>query len=142
MDFSRRQPMQTYNFTTLDDPSGTNTAPFGINNSGEIVGGYLDGHNHGFLYDIGTYTTIDPPVTVGTVALGINNKGAIVGGAYYDVNGTTGRGFLDVNGTFTAIDDPFADSGGTFATGINNKGEIATTPSTELSPMELTTRNR
>jgi probable HAF family extracellular repeat protein len=37
----------------------------GINDSGQIVGGYIDSayHPHGFLYDpiTGTYTSLDVP---------------------------------------------------------------------------------
>jgi probable HAF family extracellular repeat protein len=38
-------------FTTIDNPSGTQTELNGINNSGEIVGSYTDsvGHSHGFV---------------------------------------------------------------------------------------------
>jgi len=52
--------MPTYTYTTIDEPSGRNTAAFGINSAGQIVGEYLsNGARHGFLYGGGTYTTLD-----------------------------------------------------------------------------------
>jgi hypothetical protein len=32
--------MPIYTYTTFDDPSGTNTFPLGMNDAGQIVGGY------------------------------------------------------------------------------------------------------
>jgi hypothetical protein len=32
--------MPVYTYTTLDDPNGSNTQACGINNAGQIVGGY------------------------------------------------------------------------------------------------------
>ena len=51
--------MPVYNYTTLDDPKATNgTQAFGINNAGQIVGGY-NIFAHGFLLSGGTYATLD-----------------------------------------------------------------------------------
>jgi probable HAF family extracellular repeat protein len=75
-------------------PSATrDTEAFGINDSGQIVGLFLDGTGpHGFLYTAGIFTTIDnPSATSDTVAFGINNSGQIVG-AFSDGTGT--HGFL------------------------------------------------
>src|SRR5207247_818208 len=68
-------------FTTIDVPGATRTAPFDINNRGQIVGDYTDvnGTSHGFLLDKATFTTIDPPGSVFTQAIGINAAGRIVG---------------------------------------------------------------
>ena len=50
--------MPVYTCTTLDDPAATNgTQAFGINNAGQIVGGY-NIFAHGFLLSGGTYTTL------------------------------------------------------------------------------------
>ena len=78
----------TYSYTTFDVPG----APFprnifatGINDSGQIVGGYQDAtEDHAFLLDQGIYTTINPPGSQFTIATGINASGQIVGG-YDDV---------------------------------------------------------
>ena len=60
-----------------------------------------------------------------TIAQGINNSGAIVG-FYHPNNGPFAyQGFVDINGTYTTINDPLTvGSYGTIATGINNQGEI------------------
>jgi hypothetical protein len=59
----------SYDFTTIDFPISVTTSAFGINNQGEIVGGY-DGH--GFLLSGGTFTTIDVPNSFSTVVEEIN----------------------------------------------------------------------
>ena len=52
----------------------------GINDKGEIVGGYHTSNGLlGFLYSGGKYTTIDVSGSSSTAAAGINNKGEIVG---------------------------------------------------------------
>jgi hypothetical protein len=80
------------------DPPGTGAAGsqgVGINDSGEIVGRYVDanGVTHGFLRDSsGTYTVLDDPdasqtpSSQGTQAYYINNAGTIIG-VYYDAAG-------------------------------------------------------
>jgi probable HAF family extracellular repeat protein len=70
--------MPVYTYTTLDDPSATNsTVPQGINASGQIVGYYNNvSGTHGFLLSGGVYTIIDDPLaTNGTLAQGINASG-------------------------------------------------------------------
>jgi probable HAF family extracellular repeat protein len=53
----------------------------GINDAGQIVGSYFDGHSgyHGFLYSGGFFTTIDDPSAARTFPNGINMSGQIVG---------------------------------------------------------------
>ena len=84
--------MTTYTFSPIDD--GTNgTGATGINDLGQIVGGYSDSSGaHGFLYSDGTYTTIDDALGTSTIAYGINNAGQIAG-QYTDSSGTL-HGFL------------------------------------------------
>ena len=64
-------------FTTIDVPGGSDTMAFGINNAGDIVGGFNNavGGGHGFLYTGGNFTTIDVPGSTGTNAHGINDIG-------------------------------------------------------------------
>ena len=128
----------TYIFTTIDIPGATyisavdRSQPYGINNSREIVGSYVDatGTGHGFHIDAGgNFTTIDVPAyfpkplccAVSTFATGINDSGDIVG-YYFDATGW--NGFLrDVEGNFITFDSPFEP----FAYGINNSGDIVGT---------------
>ena len=56
----------TFQFTQIDATSlgATNTFAYGINNSGQIVGQYVDaqGNLHGFETNGTAYTTVDYPV--------------------------------------------------------------------------------
>ena len=62
-------------------PARPQTLRHGINNRGQVVGGYLDaeGRPHGFLWDKGRFTTIDVPGAVATQATDINDRGEMVG---------------------------------------------------------------
>jgi probable HAF family extracellular repeat protein len=96
----------------------------GINNRGDIVGGYFDddGNEHGFLFRHGTLTTIDVPFagSLGTQLDGLNDSGIIVGvwvdGAF------TVHGFIYQNGSFAHLDYPGALD--TYPYGINSRGDI------------------
>jgi len=116
-------------FTTIDAPGATSdTEAEGINNAGQIVGGFGDASgNHGFLRDAGgTFTTIDVPDATYTWAYGINGAGQVVG-FFFPPYPSNGHGFLrDTGGTFTTIDVPGA-TGDTEAHGINNTGQIVGT---------------
>lgn len=120
----------SYNFTTLDDPNSTvNTAAYGINDSGTIVGHYYGQSygGHDFSYSGGNFTTVSVPgdqyeVAGGDAGVGINNNGQIAG-TYVDSSGYT-HGFLDSAGTFTTIDAPGV-IGNTQIGGINNNGQMA-----------------
>jgi probable HAF family extracellular repeat protein len=132
--------LPSLSYSSLNDALGTNgTVPFGINDSGEIVGNYVDSNSvlHGFLYSNGTYTTVTDPSArtdsgfqgFGTYAHSINGSGQIVG-YYVDATTNGDRGFLysgGPNGTYTTLDDPSAEQGsgvGTVAFGINDLGQI------------------
>ncbi|KAA5611289.1 hypothetical protein [Rhodovastum atsumiense] len=94
----------------------------GLNDSGQIVGSYVDrsGHKHGFLRTGRNVTTIDAPGATATSASGINNQGQIVG-SYLDRLGHE-HGFLDNNGRFTTLDAPGAAA--TLPEDINDSGQI------------------
>jgi probable HAF family extracellular repeat protein len=110
-------------FTSIDAPftSPGLTQAYGINSSGQIVGGYYSPTTgaHGFLDDGGIFIPIAAQLA-GAVAYGINARGQIVGGY-----AGAGReyGFLDNNEIYSTIDVP---SGGVFseAFGINDAGQI------------------
>jgi len=111
-----------YIFSTVAYPGGSNTIVDGINNSGEIVGSYVDQvGSHGFLYSGGNYSTIDYPgaAAAGLTGLrGINDSGQIVG----DVDENSNVGFLYSGGTFTVIAYPGGNN--TIVDSINNSGQI------------------
>ena len=115
-------------FTTIDAPdAGLYTVAFGIGDSGQTVGGYVDdqGRLHGFLKDKEAFTVIDFPGAAATVAARINDQGQIVG-AYSEDKNTPAielpRGFLLDKGVFTKIDVPGAARTQPF--GINNGGQV------------------
>jgi uncharacterized membrane protein len=116
----------------LDDPMagtgpGQGTQPNAINNSGEIVGLYIDSSNvlHSYSQIGNQYTTIDPPneskVRPFSIATGINPQGQIVGG-YRGSDGVQ-HGYLLSSGQYTTFDEPLAVHG-TRTFGINASGQI------------------
>src|SRR5437763_13654262 len=114
-------------FFSVIDPfakPGNNTQVFGINATGQIVGGYVDNlsKEHGFLYTAGTYVTLDVPGATFTEAFGINSSGQIVG-TFFDKNFNE-HSFLFSNGDFTKIDNPNPAATLTEARGIDSSGNI------------------
>lgn len=121
-------------YSTLDDPSalsgdanGPNgTGALGINNAGQIVGGYTDSTgSHGFLDTPGAgFTQIDDPNATGTnnstFAQKINNAGVIVGN--YNL-GAVQHGFVLTAGTYSDVVNPAA-TGNTTARDVNDAGQI------------------
>ena len=119
--------------TTVDYPgTGITTAAYGINDKGQIVGGFcfstidcpLEGFtysDHGYLDDNGVFTQLDYPGAESTQAMAINDSGVIVGA--YIINKTGPHGFLYQNGTYSNMDYPGA--GYTLPSGINNAGIAA-----------------
>ncbi len=114
-------------YTTLSNPSGTNTLAFGINNLGQVVGSYntipncaCGNYQYGFLYSNGTYTTLNKSggTSPATEAFGINDAGLIVG-MFRNAAGTADYGFLYNNGSYTTLSAPAAPIN-TWATDINN----------------------
>src|SRR5262249_55633584 len=93
---------------------------------GEYAAG---GAFHGFLDSGGSLTAVEYPGALETSAHRINDYGQLVGNL---VNGRNSQGFLDAGRLFTAINAPGAVAScplltlscGTFATGINNSGQI------------------
>jgi probable HAF family extracellular repeat protein len=139
----------TYTFDQFDVPGSTQTTPFGINDTGQIVGFFNDSTGtHGFLFaprrDDGghdrhagnsSFTTIDVPGAFTTEARGINTAGRIVG---FFLEGLFGpeHGFLFISrrddgehdkhagdGSFTQIDVPGVP-GNTAVLDINNVAQI------------------
>lgn len=110
-------------FTTITFPGAAWTAAYGVNNAGQIVGGYGSNEfsgRHGFLRSGSRFSSIDFPGSSDTVARGINGRGQIVG----DYQGPDGlrHGFLLSGGSYRSVELP--GSGGGAANGINDSGQI------------------
>ena len=118
-----------------DFPAEWNIAigDFGINDSGHVVGSYIDtdsGKRSCFLKTGDVYTTIDYPGAAATYCTGINNNGLIVG--YFTDTAGKMSGFLydesKSGNEFAAISHPAAtETGwvGTIVWGINDSGMMA-----------------
>jgi hypothetical protein len=119
----------TYTYTTIDDPSAdAGTIVWGISSNGILAGAYAaNSVSHGFVDTGGSFTTIDAPGASLTQARGVNAAGTVVGDFYNGVGAVGYRGFIDIAGVFTTLNDPLAFSGATYAMGINNAGVVAGT---------------
>jgi len=108
-------------YVSIDVPGATFTRAYGINDTGQIVGDYLDssGRLHGFRLSGGRFTKINVPGSDGTTdARGISDNGLIVG--QYEQSFI--YGFLRQRGSYTKIQYPSAQL--TFARGINHAGQV------------------
>jgi hypothetical protein len=76
-------------YSNVAVPGSVYTEATGINNAGQIVGGYSGG---GFLYSGGTYTTLSVPLATFSSAHSINNVSQIV--EYYVDRSDLAHGFL------------------------------------------------
>lgn len=110
------------NTTTFLYPGSVDTAAFGINNRGDIVGFYLDAqdHHHGFSLIDSHMEPLDIPGATDTFAFKINDAGLIVG-YFLDADGNM-SGFSLQNGSYQVLN--FPGSFGTYAQGVNNQGDI------------------
>ena len=115
---------RTGTYTTLDDPSASQTffdnystgGTFASGISGNIiVGDYFDaqGIDHGFMYNdrTGVFTTLDDPNAIqardyGTYAVGVS--GHIIIGNYLDSGGVEGFYYNILTGVYTNLFDPKA----------------------------------
>jgi probable HAF family extracellular repeat protein len=107
----------------LTIPGAAQTSANGINDSGQIVGQFIDANGvaHGFACDGNSFCQLDYPGSAGTSLLGINNLGQIVG--MFTTLAAT-YGFLYDRGTFSPpLTYPNAGNL-TVANGINDRGEI------------------
>jgi hypothetical protein len=109
-------------------PTGEFAIPWGINDSGDIVGFYTDEsfEQHGFIKSDAGYITLDHPDAVfGTSALSINNSGTVVG-VYYVAHAADERGFIWKEGVgFSKLD--FDATKKSKPTGINNSNDVVGT---------------
>lgn len=125
--------------TILNDPSATGgTFPQDVNDSGEIVGYYVDAQgSHGFTYSNGNFATASGNVIT---AEGVNNAGQVVGSTSsdnvhpYDINNTSQvvgtftdshnamQSFFSAGANTTQLSFPGASS--TAARGLNDQGQV------------------
>src|SRR5262245_61378832 len=113
-----------YTFTTIDVPAAYSTLATGINNTGQIVGGYnatSTSAQQGFLYSGGTYTDVIVPGSFSGSAQDINDRGQIVG-YYLDSRTGPAYGFVYSGGGYTTLTNPAGSS--TTALGINDRDQI------------------
>jgi len=110
-----KEPNDNFGFTRFS----------GVNDHGEIVGGYFNLSNgyNGFTLTLGTYATYDVPGVTQTTLSGINNSGDLVGQA---VNISTGlsEAFLVIKGKVTFV--TYLNEN-TFGQGMNNFGAMVGT---------------
>jgi probable HAF family extracellular repeat protein len=114
-----------YTFFTLDYPGAINTSVNGVNDKGQVVGGFETTETtHGFLWKSGRFTVIDVPGALVTEAFGINTKGQIVG--VYSNGGFSSRHvFLrDKDGGLTTLAPPNAGTSLIWAYDISDSGDI------------------
>ncbi len=113
-------------FTPIDDPNAVRgTMVWGINDSGTVIGSWLDASNngHGFTMSGGVYTELNEASGV-PGGESINNSGEIAG-----VRGGADKrnhGFIYNGSTTTTFDEPNAPSigEGTNFRAINNLGQV------------------
>jgi len=103
--------------------NGTQVIPYGINNSGEIVGAFTNsgGQSHAFLYNGGVTTDLGTLGGTSSAAVGINNNGQIAG--YSTTASGATHPFLYANGTMTDL-GTLPGTTSSMATGINDSGQI------------------
>lgn len=80
---------------SFDPPGSRETYAHGVNDSGEIVGAYVDSlrTTRGFIRDSnGSFESIDAPEAASTSPTAVNNKGEIAG--YFMTTGIGDRGFI------------------------------------------------
>ncbi len=106
------------------DGQMSDTAIYGLNNRGEVVGTYVNasGATVSFVSDGAKTKTIAVPDARQTYAYGINDRGCIVG-YYQTASGDHCFGFLLVAGKYTTLAFPGARQ--TFANSVNNASEVA-----------------
>jgi probable HAF family extracellular repeat protein len=96
----------------------------GINDQGDIVGlvqGISPPGTQSFLYSGGVYSTITVPGAKHPIVTGINAAGSYTG---YYFAGFGANPFVNVGGTFQALNPPGTAAGGTTAVAINNQGQV------------------
>ena len=115
-----------YKFTSIDYPGGVATTLRGINNRGDMVGGYsVPGQpRHALLIRDGKFLPLGPATVLATnysEAFKINDRGDSVG-RYIGDDGVVHGFLLSKKGVLTTLDFPTASE--TYANGIDESGTV------------------
>ncbi len=125
MKVTEKKGTTTESFSTVSLPGFSLQQTDGVNDSGEIVGQYVDAANHvqGYLLSGGTFTKIQVPFTgaIQTLPTAINNSGLIVG-VWEGSDDGLEYGFQLSGATYTSFNFPGGED--TEAVGVNNAGDI------------------
>jgi hypothetical protein len=110
----------------IEYPGSRQTSAQGLNNSGVVVGEYVDssGRGHGFILQDGNYSRVDYPGANHTTLTDINDEG-MMAGAYVDGLGII-QGFM-YNGSQFSSYKLDTLSVATFLNGISNDGLLVGT---------------
>ncbi|MCX5807726.1 MAG: hypothetical protein NT010_16925 [Proteobacteria bacterium] len=113
-----------YTVTDLGSLGVANSAAYGINNTGQVVGysATSGGSDNAFLYSNGTMKNLGTLGGTWSAAYGINNAGQVVGYSTNTSGNSAENAFLYSNGTMQNL----GTLGGTWsaAYGINNAGHV------------------
>jgi uncharacterized membrane protein len=115
------------NFTYFDAPGVQGpfgTFPYGINDSGQIVGQFADSTGfHSFLLDSNRFSLINVPQSSDTHVQGINISGQMAG--YFSGPMADTHGFITIGGRFFQVDVPGVETTlSTSVMGINDSGQV------------------
>jgi uncharacterized membrane protein len=113
-------------FTEYDVPGAVQTNLLGINEPGDVTGGFdPDGSGvfQGFIDRGGTITSFSVPGALSTFAYEINNSKKLVVGYYIDSSGILHGYYRDANGALHFPIDP-PGSVGTVLFGLNNRNWV------------------
>jgi probable HAF family extracellular repeat protein len=112
--------------TTLDNPTGTDTQAFGINDLGTVIGIFNDSAkaSHAFVLRDGQFASADIQGGILTIPFSINDREQIVG-QFQTTQKTIGFGYLQhSDGRVTFTTAPGSIAQGTFFISINNHEQI------------------
>lgn len=120
-------------YTFIPGPNGENSGAVGINDAGQILGGYANGYGgaYGFVKTGDNYTIIDVPNSnknAGTIVTGINNHGTVIGNYSTQPGGSYDAGFLESNGVYTTLQFPGGPNFlNAWYSGVNDAGQVVGT---------------
>lgn len=116
-----------YQNGTMQQIAPGNTGAFGINDQGQIVGGWTgSARSNAFIYTNGVIQELGTLGTAGSRALDINNHGQVIGD-YYGGTGFTTKPFYYQNGTMYDLESLLDSSAGwnlQHVSAINDSGQI------------------